>query len=56
MICTHVITRYQKDAAKYCSICAPLYIDELLTKIEKLNKKINELEKQAIWCGDDRVR
>jgi len=55
MICRH--TYYiQDDSAKYCSICAPKYVDELLTEIEKLKKKIKKLEKKAIWCGDDRVR
>lgn len=55
MICVHTSTP-QSDDVKYCSICAPSYIDELLAKIEKLKKKIKKLEKKAIWCGDDRVR
>ena len=56
MICTHVISQHADDAAKYCGICAPKYIDELLTEIKKLKKEIKRLEKENIWCGDDRVR
>lgn len=38
------------------AIDAEAEVTKLRNQIKKLKRKVKELEKDAIWCGDDRVR